>query len=97
LADRNSLREKLMPVQTEDGMKQTTKLDGIGKRATYRKDMVFKNIGHVVDLELLRASYRQLEGKKAVCIDGVQNDIDVCNLLKAYYREPYAGNPHVRF
>jgi RNA-directed DNA polymerase len=31
---------------------------------------VFNNIGHVVDLDLLRASYRQLEGKKAVGIDG---------------------------
>ena len=60
-----------MAVQSEDGKQQTTKLDRIGKRAQSKKDTVFNNIGHVVDLDLLRASYRQLEGKKAVGIDGV--------------------------
>jgi RNA-directed DNA polymerase len=65
------VREKLVTVQTEDRQQQTTKLEGISKRATFRKATVFNNLGHVVDLELLRASYRQLEGKKAVGIDGV--------------------------
>jgi RNA-directed DNA polymerase len=60
-----------MSVHTENGKQQTTKLEGIGKRAEFKKDPVFNNIGHVVDLELLRASYRQLEGAKAVGIDGV--------------------------
>jgi RNA-directed DNA polymerase len=59
-----------MTVPTENGTHQSTKLEGIGKRATFRKDTVFNNIGHVVDLDLLRASYPQLEGKKAVGIDG---------------------------
>jgi len=62
---------KLMPVQTVDGMQKTTKLDRIGKRAKFRKDTVFNNIGYVVDLDLLRESYWQLDGKKAVGIDGV--------------------------
>lgn len=60
-----------MAVQTEDGKQQTTKLERISKRAQYKRDTIFNNIGHVVDLDLLRASYRQLEGKKAVGIDGV--------------------------
>lgn len=60
-----------MSVQTDDGKQKTTKLDCIGKRAKYRPDTVFNNIGHVVDLDLLRESYQQLEGKKAVGIDGV--------------------------
>ena len=60
-----------MTIQTDDGNQQKTKLDRIGKRAKYRKDTVFNNIGHVIDLDLLSESYRQLEGKKAVGIDGV--------------------------
>lgn len=59
-----------MTVQTEDGKQKTTKLEGIGKRARYRKDTVFNNIGHAVDLDLLRESYRELDGKKAKGIDG---------------------------
>jgi RNA-directed DNA polymerase len=59
-----------MTVQTDDGQHQATKLECIGKRAKYRPDTVFNNIGHVIDLHLLRASYWQLDGKKAVGIDG---------------------------
>lgn len=60
-----------MIVQTEDESQKTTKLESIGKRAMYRKDTVFNNIGHVVDLDLLRECYQQLDGKKAIGIDGV--------------------------
>ena len=60
-----------MTIQTEDGNHKTTKLDCIGKRAKFRPDTVFNNIGHVIDLNLLRESYRQLAGNKAVGIDGV--------------------------
>jgi RNA-directed DNA polymerase len=62
---------KLMSVQTDDGKQKTTNLERIGKRASFRKDTVFNNIGYVVDLDLLRESYRQLDGKKAVGTDGV--------------------------
>lgn len=71
LIDSDSVRVKLMTVQTEDENQKTTKLERIGKRAKFRKDTVFNNIGHVVDLDLLRESYRQLDRKKAVGIDGV--------------------------
>jgi retron-type reverse transcriptase len=60
-----------MTVQTVDGNQKTTNLDRIGKCAEYKKDTVFNNIAYVVDLDLLRASYRQLDGNKAVGIDGV--------------------------
>lgn len=59
-----------MIVQTADGHQKETKLESIGKRAQYKKETVFNNIGHVLDLELLRASYHQLDGKRAVGIDG---------------------------
>ena len=64
-----------MTVQTEDGKQKTTKLERIGKRAKFKKDTVFNNIGHVVDLDLLRECYRELDGKKAIGIDGVTKEV----------------------
>jgi len=72
-----------MTVQTEDGKQENTKLAGIGKRAQYRPETVFNNIGHVIDLDLLRNSYTQLDGRKAVGKDGV---------TKAQYGEDLEGN-----
>lgn len=60
-----------MAVQTDDGNQKKTKLERIGERAKYRPDTVFNNIGHVIDLDLLRECYRELDGKKAIGIDGV--------------------------
>jgi hypothetical protein len=60
-----------MAVQTDDGHQKTTKLERISKRASFKKETVFNNIGHAVDLDLLRECYRELEGKKAIGIDGV--------------------------
>lgn len=63
-----------MTVQTDDGKQKTTKLERIGMRATFRKDTVFNNIGHVIDFDFLRECYRQQNGNKAVGIDGVTKD-----------------------
>lgn len=49
----------------------TTKLERIGKRAALVKDTVFNNIGCVIDLDMLRESYHELNGNKAIGIDGV--------------------------
>ena len=64
-----------MVVQTADGNQKTTKLECIGKRAKLDKDTVFNNIGHVVDLDLLRECYQELDGKKAIGIDGVTKEV----------------------
>ena len=63
-----------MVVQTADGNQKTTKLECIGKRAKLQKDTVFNNIGYVVDLDLLRECYQELDGKKAIGIDGVTKE-----------------------
>ena len=63
-----------MTVHRKDGEQKTTKLERIGKIAATKKDTVFNNIAHVVDPDLLRSSYQQLDGKKAVGID--ENNID---------------------
>jgi group II intron reverse transcriptase/maturase len=63
-----------MAVHTANGKQKTTKLECIGRRAMYRKDTVFNNIGYVVDLDLLRECYQELDGKKAIGIDGVTKE-----------------------
>lgn len=60
-----------MSAHRKGGDQKTTKLERIGKIAANKKDTVFNNIAHAVDLDLLRSSYEQLDGKKAVGIDGV--------------------------
>ncbi|MFI4956160.1 MAG: group II intron reverse transcriptase/maturase [Gammaproteobacteria bacterium] len=72
-----------MTVNTEDGHQKKTKLERIGERAKHRPDTVFNNIGHVIDLDLLRECYRELDGKKAIGTDGV---------TKAAYGEKLEGN-----
>lgn len=85
-----------MIVQTDYEDNKTTNLDRIGKRAKFRKDTVFNNIGYVVDLNLLRESYHQLDGKKAVGIDKVTKVIygrnledNLQNLLARIRRNAY--------
>lgn len=63
-----------MTVQTAGGIEKTTKLDSISRRAKYRKDTVFNNIGYVIDLDLLRECYQQLDRKKAIGTDGVTKE-----------------------
>jgi RNA-directed DNA polymerase len=60
-----------MSVLRKDGDQKTTKLERIGKIAAEKKDTVFNNIAHVVDFDLLRSSYQQLDRKKAAGIDGI--------------------------
>lgn len=64
-----------MAAQTECGKQKTTRLESIGRRGKFRKDTVFNNIAYVVDLDLLRESYQELDGKKALGIDGVTKEI----------------------
>lgn len=63
-----------MSVHTAYGIQKTTKLECISKRAIHKKDTVFNNIGYVVDLDLLRECYQELDGKKAIGIDGVTKE-----------------------
>lgn len=63
-----------MTVLTADGKQKTTKLECIGKRARLQKDTIFNNIGHALDIDLLRESYQELDGKKAIGIDRVTKE-----------------------
>lgn len=75
LADSNNGREKLVIVHSIDDEHKTTKLERIGKLAMEQKEIVFNNIGHAIDLDLLHECYRQLDRKKkAIGIDGVTKE-----------------------
>lgn len=50
---------------------QTIKLEDIGRKARFVPTTVFNNIGHVIDINLLRDCYQLLDGSKAVGIDDV--------------------------
>jgi RNA-directed DNA polymerase len=53
------------------GLTENTKLDRIRKRSLDYPDTVFNNLGHVISVEFLMEIYQQLDGNKAVGIDGI--------------------------
>lgn len=52
----------------------STKLERIATLAVSNKELVFNNLGHVLDIEMLREMYRQLNGRKAIGADGVDKE-----------------------
>lgn len=62
----DNAKGKLMSVHRIDGKQQTTKLERIGKLAETKKEVVFNNLHHAIDLHLLRESYHQLDGRLLV-------------------------------
>ena len=60
-----------MTIHSYDGQSGQTKLDRISELSVSNKDMVFNNIGHLINLSLLNELYHQLDGTKAVGVDGV--------------------------
>lgn len=63
-----------MIVHSEDEETWLTKLERIGKLAAIDKDIVFNNIGHIINIEMLRGIYQELDGQKAIGIDGVTKE-----------------------
>lgn len=51
-----------------------TKLERISEMSAEHPDMVFTSIGHLIDVELLMECHKDMDGKKAVGIDGITKD-----------------------
>ena len=51
-----------------------TKLDRIEQRSRKDPQAIFNNLGHVLDMGLLRACFHSLDGKKAVGLDGITKE-----------------------
>ena len=61
-----------MTVHSIDGTKTwLTKLDRIGKLSAGQSQIVFNNIGHIIDFDMVKELYDSLNGRKAAGVDNV--------------------------
>ncbi len=89
-----------MTIHSKDGRSGKTKLERISELSAKDNKMVFNNIGHIIDLPMLMKTFAQLDGNKAVGVDGVtkakygQNlEENLSQLLKRIRRGTYRPKP----
>jgi len=63
-----------MSVHSNDGKTWLTKLERIGELSATNPRMVFNNIGHLINADMLKEQFQQLNRNKAVGIDKVTKD-----------------------
>ncbi len=89
-----------MTVHSNDRTSWLIKLERIGELSAQNREVVFNNIGHLVNVDMLKEQYRLLDEKKAVGVDkvtkadyGVQLDKNVNELIKRIRRGTYRPKP----
>ncbi|MCX7123684.1 MAG: group II intron reverse transcriptase/maturase [Gammaproteobacteria bacterium] len=89
-----------MSVHSEDRETWLTKLERIGKLSAEDAGMIFNNLGHIINTDMLKEQYRKLDAKKAVGIDGLTKqlygenlDENICNLIKRIRKGSYQPKP----
>jgi hypothetical protein len=60
-----------MTVHSEDRISWSTKLERIGELSAQNRQLVFNNIGHLINVDMLKEQYWLLAGNKAIGIDKV--------------------------
>jgi len=77
-----------------------TKLERISQLSRENPDMVFTSIGHMINKELLKECHEEMDGKKAVGIDGVTKeeygrelDGNLENLVERLKKKAYRPQP----
>lgn len=86
-----------MSTQHRDQIFLSTKLDRVAERSRRDTSTVFNNLGHVIDLDLLRLCFKSLDGKKATGIDRMtkeQYESDLENNLQALLLNIRRGSYH---
>jgi group II intron reverse transcriptase/maturase len=80
------------------GQTWSTKLARIGELSTKDRTLVFNNLGHIIDVEMLKSMFEQLDGRKAIGIDGVTKtkyakhlDENLENLVRKIRRGTYCS------
>jgi RNA-directed DNA polymerase len=63
-----------MSAHCKGGEAWSTKLERIGALAKSKPETVFNNLGHVISKDMLKELYRELDGWKAVGIDGITKE-----------------------
>lgn len=89
-----------MTVHSNDRASWLTKLERIGELSAHNRAMVFNNIGHLLNADMLKEQYQRLDGKKAVGIDRVTKetygkalDENMNDLVKRIRRGTYKPKP----
>ncbi len=89
-----------MTVLSNDGTTWLTKLERIGERSACDKQLMFNNLGHLLNNNMLSGQFHRLDGSKAVGIDRVTKaaygenlDENVMNLVKRIRRGTYHPKP----
>ncbi|MEO8402662.1 MAG: reverse transcriptase domain-containing protein [Gammaproteobacteria bacterium] len=89
-----------MAVHSKDGQTWLTKLERIGELSARNKDMVFNNIGHLINADMLKVQYHLLSGSKAIGIDkvtksfyGEKLDERINDLINRIRRGTYKPKP----
>jgi RNA-directed DNA polymerase len=90
-----------MSVHSYDGPKTwSTKLKRLSELSAADKSLIFNNLGHLINAEMLRGMYDRLDGKKAVGIDkmtkeayGQNLDGNLEDLLRRIRRGTYRPQP----
>jgi retron-type reverse transcriptase len=85
-----------MTIPSKSGQSGQTKLERISELSGRNKETVFNNLGHLINIPLLKELYHQLEENKAVGIDkvtkaeyGEKLDENLSNLLIRIRRSTY--------
>ena len=80
-----------------------TKLARISELSATNPDMVFTSVAHLINVELLEDCHKEMDGKKAVGIDGVTRDEynknlkeNLENLVERLKRKAYHPKPALR-
>jgi RNA-directed DNA polymerase len=63
-----------MTVRSLDRVSWLTKLNRLGQLSRENRGQIFNNVGHLLNIDMLEAQYRGLDGKKAIGIDGVTKE-----------------------
>ena len=69
-----NVRGRQMTVHSEDGITWLTKLERIELLSSQNQEILFNNLGHIIDLEMLEGQYKELNGNKAFGIYGITKD-----------------------
>jgi RNA-directed DNA polymerase len=80
---------------TEFRVPTETKLNRIAWLSSRDEDKVFENLMHLYNKESLRGCFSELDGKKAVGIDGVDKAMYDADLPYAFLSQTRQGNGFV--
>jgi hypothetical protein len=93
-------KRETMTVLSNDGQSWLTKLERIGEKSACDRSIVFSNLGHLIDQNMLKEQFRHLDGNKAVGIDrvtkanwGEQLDENISGLLQCLRWGTYCPSP----